>query len=183
MIRYVFKALGNLQYAPYSVLSCHYSQHAELIMLCDHLMWHWPLTWFVACRPPSPRVYLSGRYHRRLPVSSAGPHCYVIAAGSTVTHVKVVENEDLIHSTTSLVTPSHSNPPSTPLSAWDQSITQSLSLCRGAVGTCHIKERAMDLETRQQFDNVILISWNWKMALGGRWGRGDCTAVSKCQVH
>lgn len=37
-----------------SAPSCHYQWHAELIMLCDHLMWHWPLTWPVACLPPSP---------------------------------------------------------------------------------------------------------------------------------
>lgn len=88
-----------------SAPSCHYQWHAELITLCDHLMWHWPLTWLVACLPPSPRVYLSGRYRRRPAVNSVGPHCYVIAAGSTVTHVKEVENEDLIYSTTSVATP------------------------------------------------------------------------------
>lgn len=53
----------------------------------------WPLNvtlaFTVACcvsaSKPPPRVYLSGRYHRSLAVNSAGPHCYVIAACSTVT--------------------------------------------------------------------------------------------------
>lgn len=121
VIRYVVKARGNRDHEARSVLATVLS--LPVMILCDHLMWHWPLTWLV-CVPASepPRVYLLGRYCGRPAVNSAGPHCYVTAAGSTVTHVKEAEN-DLIHSTTSLAPPPPRlspppPPPSIPLSSF-----------------------------------------------------------------
>lgn len=151
----VFKACGTCN--GWCVISCHRLWHAELLMLCDHLMWHWPLTWLAAYLTRSPWVYLSDGYHRLLAVNTAGPHCYVIAANSTTTHVRVVENEALIHSPASLDTlPLFFIPPSCFLP--EINLLLNLSFHRGAVGTCHMKERVMDLETRRQFDNWILIS-------------------------
>lgn len=104
---------------------------------------------FFACLPPRPRVYLSGRYRGRPAVSSAGPHCYVTAAGSTVTHVKEAEN-DLIHSATSRNPPSPLSPPpppSIPLPSFClRSIYYSICLFPQEVqlALAHMQARAMD---------------------------------------
>lgn len=165
------------------MLPFHYPRHAELITLCDHLTWHWPLTGLVGRLPRSSRVYLSGRYHRRPAVNSAGPHCYVIAAGSSVTHVKVVENEDLIHSTTSLATPSThppSLPPSLSLSAWNQSITQSVfpQRCSGPHGRESDGSRDKAAIWQRNSDFMEL-----KDDSQGQMGTRDWTAMSKCQTR
>lgn len=108
------------------MLSCHYLGHAELLMLCDHLMWRWPLTCLVAYLTRGPWVYLSGRYHRCPALNSAGPRCYVMAENSSMTHVRVVENEALIHSPASLATLSRSS--SLHLAFWLRSIYYSICL-------------------------------------------------------
>lgn len=139
---------------------------------CDHLMWHWPfLTWLVACLPPRPRSV----FIRQISQTPGGELCrFSLLCNrsrlSTMTHVKEVENEDLIHSATSLSL--LALPCLASLFLPEINLLLNLSFHWGAVGACHMKERAMDLGTRQQFDNVILISWNWKMTLGGRLGQG-----------
>lgn len=154
-----------------SAPSCHYQWHAELIMLCDHLMWHWPLTWPVACLPPSPPSLFIRQIWQTPGSELCGPsllcnrsrlHCDTCQRG------RKWRSDSLNYLC--------GNPLSLHSSSCLRSIYYSICLCTEvhAVGTRHTKERAMDLETRRQFDNVILISRNWKMTLGGRLGWGNC---------
>lgn len=143
------------------------------------------LAFNVACCPPPQPKYISGRYHRRPAVNSVGPHCYVIAC-STVTHVKEVENEDLIHSATSLEPPPHTHTRTTstlsiPPSVCLRSIYSSICLrteVQWALAT-YRRRRAMDLGKRRRFGEVILISRNWEMTLGG--GRPGQATELPCQ--
>lgn len=162
------------QYIMCSLLSCHYAWHAGLITLCDRLMWHWPFAWLVACLPPSPRVYLSSRYHRHPTVNSVGPRCYVTTTGSTLTHVKVVENEDLIHSTTSPAP----LPPSLPLSAWDQSIAWAIFApwCSGHSPHDVERDRSRDKAAIWQPNSGFVFAVKLKDESRGQTESRDCGA-------
>lgn len=141
-------------------------------MLCDHLMWRWPLTWLVACLPPSPPSI----FIRQISQTPGGELCgSSLLCNRSRLHCDTCQSgrkwrsDSLNYLSGNPLPSSLFLPPS--LFLPEINLLLNLSFHRGAVGTCHMKERAMDLETRQQFDNVILISQNCKMTLGGRWGR------------
>lgn len=187
-IRYAVKPRGYWDHEVRSLLAAALS--LPVMMLRDHLMWHWPLTWLFifACLPPRPRVYLSGRYRGRPAVSSAGPHCYVTAAGSTVTHVKEAEN-DLIHSATSRNPPSPLSPPpppSIPLPSFClRSIYYSICLFPQEVqlALAHMQARAMDPRDKAAIWQRNSDFTKLKDGSQGQIGTRDSTAVSKCQAH
>lgn len=151
---------------------------------CDHLMWHWPfLTWLVACLPPRPRSV----FIRQISQTPGGELCrFSLLCNrsrlSTMTHVKEVENEDLIHSATSLSLLALPCLACLSLSAWDQSITQSVFPLRCSGRLPH------EGESNGSWDKAAIWQRNsdfmkLKDDSRGQIGTRDWTAVSKCQAH
>lgn len=171
-----------MKYIHCLTLSCNYPWHAEPITLCDHLMWHWPLTCIVVCLPRSPQSIfirqISPTPNSELCGSSflcnrIGLHCDTCQIGSKM-KIWFTQLPLWLPPPPISIHPFLSFFSSIPFffSLHEINLLLNPSFLRGAVGTCHMKERVMDLETRQQFDNVILIWWNWKITPRGRWWRG-----------
>lgn len=187
-IRYAVKARGYWDHEVRSLLAAALS--LPVMMLRDHLMWHWPLTWlFFFCMPASapPSVFIrqisrtpSGELSWSSLLRNRGRlHCDTCQRGRKWSDsLSYISQPPPLRFLLLLLPPSLYPP-----SAWDQSITQSVFFhrrCSWHLHTCR-RERWIP-ETRRQFDNVILISPNWKMALRGRSGRGTqlpCQSV-KC---
>lgn len=151
-------------------LSCHYLWHAELIMLRDHSMWHWPLN--VASLRALPLEPRSVQI-RQMPQPPAGELCGPsLLCNRRYTLLWHMSKWEKMKIWSTQVTPLPSHLCAFPLSG-ARSIT--LPVSSQWASTC---TRAMDFQTRQQSDNVLLISWNWKMT-GGQ--TGDVETEPTCQ--